>query len=294
MYNLPQCVSFHLVEAPKTYTVNHAKEHLQLLTVQQLHCALTDKKFCPICALTMYLLKTKHIRSSDRVFIRSMPLYTEIAPMTLNYWILKIMKKAGVDISQFGPYSTRHMASSKALQRGMSLDEVVSLGGWTNPSMFIQHYNLPILRNAINTSDSDGANQRITKIITPSRYIPPLSNPKNRKKLIAKAVKKKALQIIKTVNTHQHKRHQQLFTKHIKWRHHKSSECTTKTVTGITQNMFKIPELPTKKNAHQKDPRELPVPHHLKCQNHIQEFQKYQIQICSQPRDFLQSIWHSY
>ena len=121
------------------------KKHLRWLTIKQLDCSLTSHKLCPVRALMMYMLKTKKIRNTDRVFIRSTPPYMAITSMTLSHWILTLMKDSGVDVSTFGPYSTRHAAASKAIAKGMPLDEVIALGGWTRPSTFIQHYNLPIL-----------------------------------------------------------------------------------------------------------------------------------------------------
>ena len=260
MYTLPRCVSFFLVDPPKTYTVYNAREHLRWLTVKQLDSSLTDQKLCPVWALLMYLLKTKKIRNTDRVFICSTPPYTEISSMTLNCWILSLMKKAGIDVSMCGPYSTRHAASSKAIEKGMPIDQLLALGGWTRPSTFIQHYNIPIVKNAIQASQAeDNTDINTREVLMLSRYIPPLSNPVHRKKFFAQAAKKKALTTIQAMNTHQKKRRQRLREKAQSTNICTPSANTTNELNTLvpeviatgetskveqTEHQFKVPDLP--------------------------------------------------
>ena len=145
--------------------------------------------------MSTYLAKTKLIRQSNRVFVTSLPPYTAIQPMTLNRWILTSTKEAGVDISLFTPYTTRHASSSVALAKGVPIDEIMWLGCWATPSVFIKHYNLPVIKNALTATDivHETANDgQIDHVITQRTYIPPSGTHSMRKRIIAKQLTAKA------------------------------------------------------------------------------------------------------
>ena len=176
MYNFPQCITFFLIDLPKAYCVYSPHEKYRWLSIRQFN-DLTNAKLCPVRAITAYLLRTKKLRTTDRLFIRNTPPYTAIKPMTLNSWILRVMKDSGIDTSQYNAYSTRHASSSGAADRGVPIDDIMNLGGWASPSTFIKHYNLPILHNALTGNNTRAPqlrpNVNLQEIITPHRYIPP-------------------------------------------------------------------------------------------------------------------------
>ena len=200
MYIFPQCLTFYIVDAPKAYTRSNPREHYRWLTLRQLD-KTTDTKLCPVRVMTSYILKTKRIRNSDRVFITNTPPYEAIKPMTLNGWILTTMEKAGVDISQFTPYTTRHASASAALQRGLSLDEVLSLGCWSTPSTFIKHYNLPVIKNITARRPTDDTGPNLQEVITPARYIPSTNMGKRLKTVRANVLKQKARENVWKANS---------------------------------------------------------------------------------------------
>ena len=105
MYFFPQRVTFVLTGLPKTFTQRTPSQKYRYLTIKQFPHN-ENYKLCPVRALAMYLLKTKNIRKTDKLFITSCPPYNPIATMTLNRWITTSMKEAGVDVLQYTPYTT--------------------------------------------------------------------------------------------------------------------------------------------------------------------------------------------
>ena len=86
------------------------------------------------------------------------------------------MKNAGIDTTKYLPYSTQHASSSKALARGVPLDEVLRLGGWKNPSVFGHHYNLPILHNQLSATAPSEESVDLNTEMSDNRRIPKLAN----------------------------------------------------------------------------------------------------------------------
>ena len=57
------------------------------------------------------------------------------------------MTEAGVD-QKFKAHSTRHASTSKALQKGLSVDLIKRAAGWSqNSKVFCTFYNRPIEEN---------------------------------------------------------------------------------------------------------------------------------------------------
>ena len=200
MYFFPQRITFVLTGLPKTCTHKSTAKDARYFTVKQFaHSG--NRKLCPVRALATYLLKTKNVRSTDKLFITSTPPFSEVKPMTLNRWITSSMKDAGVDVSQYTPYTTRHASASKALQRGIPLDEIMRMGTWTLPSTFIKHYNLPIMQNSLTASTDQGENNNqaseLNRIGTMGRYIPRIANRKHYVKIAAKIARTRTKRQIK-------------------------------------------------------------------------------------------------
>ena len=171
MYYYPQRIVFILTKLPKTFSRTRAHDHSRWFTVKQFP---TNRKLCPVRALATYILRTEHIRSTDMLFVTTPP-YGAIRPMTLNRWILQSMQQAGVSTQEYSPYTTRHASSSGALNQGMALDDVLALGGWSKPSTFIKHYNLPIIKGAL---PAQAAGEDLYDVTKGRRYIPPLRSQK--------------------------------------------------------------------------------------------------------------------
>ena len=65
----------------------------------------------------------------------------EISTQTIAKDTMKTMGLAGIDINKFKSHSTIIAAASKALDKGASIDEVMTAGRWKSRTVFDLFYN---------------------------------------------------------------------------------------------------------------------------------------------------------
>lgn len=109
----------------------------EILNFERFHV----KKVCIARYLQEYLGKTSDLRGNTReIFITSKKPFKAISRDTVSRWVKSVMREAGLDVQVFKPGSTRAAASSKAMQDGVPLDEILARGGWSNASTFRKFY----------------------------------------------------------------------------------------------------------------------------------------------------------
>ena len=55
-------------------------------------------------------------------------------------WTKNIMNESGVDTKVFKPHSCRSASTSAATNAGVTIDNVLKQGNWTNASTFYKYY----------------------------------------------------------------------------------------------------------------------------------------------------------
>ena len=55
-------------------------------------------------------------------------------------WTKNIMNESGVDTKIFKPHSRRSASTSAATNAGVTIDNVLKQGNWTNASTFYKYY----------------------------------------------------------------------------------------------------------------------------------------------------------
>ena len=60
-------------------------------------------------------------------------------------WIKEILKEPGVDADVFNGHSTRSAPTSKACLSGVSVDDILSQGSWSNESTWQKFYHKQVL-----------------------------------------------------------------------------------------------------------------------------------------------------
>ena len=60
---------------------------------------------------------------------------------TASRWIKEISKETRVDVDIFKDHSTRPASASKACQSGVSVDNILSQGSWSNQSTWQKFYH---------------------------------------------------------------------------------------------------------------------------------------------------------
>lgn len=105
-------------------------------------------ELCPVLALKQYLKITKNVRASNKLFISTKKPFKQASTQTISRWIKNSMKKAAIDIKKFTAHSTRHASTSTAYRKGVSIDNIRKIAGWSADSqIFFRFYNRPICNN---------------------------------------------------------------------------------------------------------------------------------------------------
>lgn len=105
-------------------------------------------EICPCTTLTHYLDRTKSLRQDNNtaLFISFKKPYKKVSTQTVSRWIKFVLKDSGIDTSIFTAHSTRHAATSKARQCGVSIDLIRKCAGWSEGSLiFGRVYNRNIV-----------------------------------------------------------------------------------------------------------------------------------------------------
>lgn len=103
---------------------------------------------CVVTTYRDYIRRTLPLRTaSKRLFLSSIRPHGIASRDTVSNWVKAVLKEAGVNLTLYGPHSTRAASTSKASQKGVPLDTIIRTAGWTCEQTFRVFYNKPITRN---------------------------------------------------------------------------------------------------------------------------------------------------
>jgi len=108
----------------------------------------THRRVCPVRALRWYLHKSKDLRTNQRrVFISFSKVGKEIAQATLSRWIVKaisisLKENGNLPCNRATPraHEVRAVATSLALLRSVSMENILRAAFWRNESTFSRFY----------------------------------------------------------------------------------------------------------------------------------------------------------
>lgn len=102
----------------------------------------TNENLCVVSIMKNFLQKTKTIRNGfSSLWVTSTHPLKPASKDTITRWIRNISQEAV--LGDFTPHSLRAAGASKGA-RFLSLDTVLSAGGWSIDSVFRKFYNSPI------------------------------------------------------------------------------------------------------------------------------------------------------
>ena len=117
---------------------------------RRLHC------LCPVRALRVYCQRTSAERATNQLFVSygNSRQRKAVARPTLSRWIVDAIKMAytssNVEVPEgLKAHSTRGVASSWAVSRGASLQEICTAANWSSPSTFATFYSLDVAPNSV-------------------------------------------------------------------------------------------------------------------------------------------------
>lgn len=95
-----------------------------------------------------YLEKTKNLRppTCDNFFIALNEPHKPVTTQTISRWIRRGLEDCEINTTIFSAHSTCHASTSRAAERGVSLELIKRAAGWTGESrVFAKFYNRPIV-----------------------------------------------------------------------------------------------------------------------------------------------------
>ena len=107
---------------------------------------LEDQLLCPVKCLYPYLTQRYEVVNKDftEFFITFSKSHRPVSKDSLDWWVEEVMGNSGIDTGIFKPHSNRVASNSTAYKLGMSLQEVLKRGQWSNASTFFTYYFIEI------------------------------------------------------------------------------------------------------------------------------------------------------
>lgn len=109
----------------------------------------SNPNLCVASTLSCYLNRTAALRQSgkfSKLFLTYKKPYKEATAQSISRWIRLVLGRSGIDTSLFTAHSTRHAATSAAVNRGINIDTIRNTAGWTASSdVFAKFYNRPLM-----------------------------------------------------------------------------------------------------------------------------------------------------
>ena len=109
-----------------------------------------DCRLCIVHTLSVYIERTKTLRSSPKLFVSTLKPHGPVSKDTISRWVKASLVIAGIDTAVFKPHSTRAASTSAAQRKGVSLPEIINVAGWSNATTFAKFYNKPLQTDSSN------------------------------------------------------------------------------------------------------------------------------------------------
>ena len=106
-----------------------------------------DKRVCVHTYLIEYMQRTLDIRKANKsLFLTVGTPHHAPTVSTITRWIKSVFRHAGISTDKYSPASVRTAVASKAVDKGVSICDILKLGGWTRESTFTKFYKKPIVK----------------------------------------------------------------------------------------------------------------------------------------------------
>lgn len=115
------------------------------LPIINLPCIPNNLELCIACTLTKYLEVTVDLRGDcDTLLITTRAPHHAASRQTISRWIRAVLTKCGVS-KEYTAHSTRHASTSAALKKGIDINLIKKVVGWSPESLtFCKFYNRPL------------------------------------------------------------------------------------------------------------------------------------------------------
>ena len=108
-----------------------------------------DKDLCPVNIIDCYIKRSESWRGDmgqvSKLFLSYTKPHGPITSTSIARWIKHILDMAGIDASIFQAHSVRGASSSKALTRGLSVQDILVKGNWSRESTWQKFYHKEVI-----------------------------------------------------------------------------------------------------------------------------------------------------
>ena len=133
------CV-FNLTSHTKT---SKPGQQASAITIQEFK---QDCCICPIKTLMEYLKRTYTIQGDEQqLFTSFVKPHKSVSRDTISRWAKVVLQRSGINTELFTSHSTRAASVSKAKQKDVPLNEILSQAGWSMADTFRKFYDKPIV-----------------------------------------------------------------------------------------------------------------------------------------------------
>ena len=142
MQELPDKYVFTIGEKLKTTKPGRHLEPIELVAYKE------DTSLRVVSHIKHYLHMTRELRGpNSQLLISFIKPHKPVSNSTIGKWVRSILDKAGIDVTKFSGNSARPAATSYGARTGLTLQEILKAGGWSNAQTFATYYNKPIETN---------------------------------------------------------------------------------------------------------------------------------------------------
>ena len=108
----------------------------------------SNPKICPVSCLRSYEKRTVQFRQMDQsvaqpLFISYIKPHKPVTSQRIAHWIKDLLGQAGVDTSVFKAHSVRGAAATAALNKGVTLADILQAADWSSDTTFRRFYYRP-------------------------------------------------------------------------------------------------------------------------------------------------------
>ena len=108
------------------------------------------ESLCPVKTIQIYMERTALLRINSenevtQLIISDKKLHKPVKAGSISRWIKETLSDAGVNTVIFKSHSTRAASPSAASARGVSVNDIMAMAGWSRSSTFEKYYHKQLM-----------------------------------------------------------------------------------------------------------------------------------------------------
>ncbi len=110
--------------------------------------AYIEEPLCVRACLREYINRTKELRGNNtKLLISFRKPHNAVTTSTVSRWLKETLRLSGIDITTYKSHSVRAAATSAAQLLNVTIEDILSAGGWAGAETFRKFYNKPLLKS---------------------------------------------------------------------------------------------------------------------------------------------------